>query len=316
MAKAPRAKRSSKSAPEAELEAIINKVIAGASNQSEPVQTDAMATAPAPKAPRRKSSKAAKTEAAKALAPADDVSPVLPAAELELRKQPPRETATSSLVLPAAELLTAAPTMVSGRLAPKSPISNENQATPRQNHAVKAPLLGSRRLERVSAFFATVLVAATCGAVAGSLATVEIGRALGPDTHAAVSINRELMQRVGRLQGELVTLKADFNQLARHSGATDTPRLTTMVSDNVEASPAVETTGSVGSENALPSDAPVVEGWVLRNVRDGSALVEGRPGLIEVMPGDSLPGGGRIETIKHEGGRWVVVTTSGLIVSR
>jgi hypothetical protein len=316
MAKAPRAKRSSKSAPEAELEAIINKVIAGASNQAESVQTDAMATASAPKAPRRKSGKAAKTETVKLSAPADDLSPVLPAAELELRKPPSRETATPSLPLPTAELLTAAPKAVSSPVAPKPPMSNEYQVASPPNHAVKAPLLGSRRLERVSAFFATVLVAATCGAVAGSLATVEIGRSLAPDTHAALSVNRELMQRVGRLQGELVTLKADFDQLARHSGAADTSHLTTMVSDNVDASAAVETTGSVGSEDALPSDVPVVEGWVLRNVRDGSALVEGRPGLIEVMPGDSLPGGGRIETIKHQGGRWVVVTTSGLIIAR
>jgi hypothetical protein len=313
MAKAPRAKRSSKIAPEAELEAIINKVIADASNQAESVQTDAMANLPAPKAPRRKSSKATKAEAAKAFAPAEDLSPALPAAELEVRRQPSRETATTSLALPTAELLTAAPKTVRASEASKSPISNEDRAT---SHPTQTPLLGSRRLERVSAFFATVLVAATCGAVAGSLATIEIGRSLAPDTHAAVSINRELMQRVGRLQGELVTLKADFDQLARHSVVTDAARLTTMVSDNVEASPALETTGSIGSADTLPSDVPVVEAWVLRNVRDGSALVEGRPGLIEVMPGDSLPDGGRIETIKQEGGRWVVVTTSGLIIAR
>jgi hypothetical protein len=38
--------------------------------------------------------------------------------------------------------------------------------------------------------------------------------------------------------------------------------------------------------------------------------------LIQVMPGDSLPGVGRVESIKRQDGRWVVVTSKGLIVTR
>jgi hypothetical protein len=67
---------------------------------------------------------------------------------------------------------------------------------------------------------------------------------------------------------------------------------------------------------APPPTSSAVEGWVLRSVYGGSALVEGRPGLIRVMPGDSLPGVGRVETITRKDGRWVVVTERGLIVAR
>jgi hypothetical protein len=74
-------------------------------------------------------------------------------------------------------------------------------------------------------------------------------------------------------------------------------------------------TGAVGPlAEAKPAPA-IVEGWVLRKARDGAALIEGRYGTIEIEPGDYLPGIGRVEEIKREGGRWVVVTPKGLIVS-
>jgi hypothetical protein len=61
---------------------------------------------------------------------------------------------------------------------------------------------------------------------------------------------------------------------------------------------------------------PTVEGWVLRDVSHGSALIEGRIGLYEVFAGDSVPGLGRVEVIRKQDGRWVVVTPKGLIVAR
>ena len=61
---------------------------------------------------------------------------------------------------------------------------------------------------------------------------------------------------------------------------------------------------------------PTVEGWVLRDVANGSALIEGRQGMFEVYAGDPVPGLGRIDAIRKQDGRWVVVTTKGLIVAR
>ena len=61
---------------------------------------------------------------------------------------------------------------------------------------------------------------------------------------------------------------------------------------------------------------PTVEGWVLRDVDNGSALIEGRQGVFEVYPGDPVPGLGRVDAIRKQDGRWVVVTSKGLIVAR
>jgi hypothetical protein len=61
---------------------------------------------------------------------------------------------------------------------------------------------------------------------------------------------------------------------------------------------------------------PTVEGWVLRGVANGVALIEGRRGIFEVYAGDPVPGAGRVDAIRRQDGRWVVVTTKGLIVAR
>jgi hypothetical protein len=61
---------------------------------------------------------------------------------------------------------------------------------------------------------------------------------------------------------------------------------------------------------------PAVEGWVLRDVGNGGALIESRRGLFEVYAGDAVPGLGRVDAIRRQDGRWVVVTTKGLIVAR
>jgi hypothetical protein len=89
-----------------------------------------------------------------------------------------------------------------------------------------------------------------------------------------------------------------------------------------------ETTATIQTANAAPGPVPVpapkpevarlptVEGWVLRDVANGSALIEGRQGIFEVYAGDPIPGLGRIDAIRKQDGRWVVVTSRGLIVGR
>ena len=64
------------------------------------------------------------------------------------------------------------------------------------------------------------------------------------------------------------------------------------------------------------SRLPTVEGWVLRDVLNGSALIENRRGVYEVYTGDPVPGLGRVDAIRKQDGRWVVVTSKGLIVAR
>ncbi len=81
--------------------------------------------------------------------------------------------------------------------------------------------------------------------------------------------------------------------------------------------PVPAVTEAVARESAPPAKsikAEPVEGWVLREVYDGAALVEGRNGrLYEVAPGGAIPGVGRVEAIERRGKAWVVQTDKGVI---
>ena len=63
---------------------------------------------------------------------------------------------------------------------------------------------------------------------------------------------------------------------------------------------------------AAPPKQPI-PGYVLRDVYQGTALVQGRGGYREVRVGEPIPGAGRVESIERRGRRWVVVTSLGLI---
>ena len=57
----------------------------------------------------------------------------------------------------------------------------------------------------------------------------------------------------------------------------------------------------------------LITGWVVRDVYDGIALVEGPRGPLEVIPGVSIPGAGTVKSIERRGAGWIVVTTRGLV---
>jgi hypothetical protein len=99
------------------------------------------------------------------------------------------------------------------------------------------------------------------------------------------------------------------------------PAVTTVSKDVTGslAPPAVAATPPQAPGTTAKADVgrlPTVEGWVLRDVGRGSALIESRRGLFEVYAGDPVPGLGRVDAIRKQDGRWVVVTSKGLIVSR
>ncbi|MCJ2057046.1 hypothetical protein MKL09_10820 [Methylobacterium sp. J-048] len=65
---------------------------------------------------------------------------------------------------------------------------------------------------------------------------------------------------------------------------------------------------------AAPEKPPVIEGWAVRDVYDGAAILENRRRrIVEVGPGDTLPGVGRVDSVERRGREWVVVTRQGLI---
>jgi hypothetical protein len=208
-------------------------------------------------------------------------------------------------------------------------------------------MFGKRRLSALAAVVALAMVA---GALGGALATAGFAHLVGDDATSAG--NRALEASVARIDADILALKASVEQtskigtiqfnktsdrldkvekaqaepaakLAKLSDAVDRLRAAPpVVPAAVAAAPvaAKEVTGSISPPASAPkaevARLPTVEGWVLRDVADGAALIEGRRGMFEVYAGDPVPGLGRVDAIRRQDGRWVVVTSKGLIVAR
>ena len=134
----------------------------------------------------------------------------------------------------------------------------------------------------------------------------------------------ELAGKLAKLSDELSKLRAAAAPVAAAApaqAAAAAPATTTVPKDvtgSVAPPAAAATPPAAPATAAKPEVArlPTVEGWVLRDVGYGGALVEGRRGVFEIYAGDSIPGVGRVDAIRKQDGRWVVVTSKGLIVSR
>lgn len=207
----------------------------------------------------------------------------------------------------------------------------------REEPAAAAPQAAGRRLSMV----AIVAIAAAVGAIGGSLATVGAGHYLKNDQTASVAAlsaaeqARSVESAIAKINADIAALKTsstaqsakiveriDRVEKAQAEPAAKLAKLSEAVEKLKAPAPvqaanaAPETTGSIKPAAAQPSRLPVVEGWTLREVSDGIATVIGRQGIFDVIPGDPLPGIGRVDAIRRQDGRWVVVTSRGLIVSR
>jgi len=210
-----------------------------------------------------------------------------------------------------------------------------------------ADKLRDLRLPKISPLAATVMLAASIGAVAGSLGTFAVSVALAPSQAQQMAETRALRDTITRLSADLsgvragaeAAMKASNGQLARMAERLDRtekqqrvaiaapvppatiPAVQSPVAANTSAA-SNEVTGSIPSPRPAPlgfnkdNSRPVISGWVLQNVYDGTAYIQSREGPMEVMVGDLLPDGGRVEAIRRMSGRWVVVTTNGLVVMR
>jgi hypothetical protein len=64
----------------------------------------------------------------------------------------------------------------------------------------------------------------------------------------------------------------------------------------------------------VPETRPAtIEGWTLRDVTNGTAVLEGPNGTWRAARGDTVPGLGRVDSIFKWGNRLMVATSKGLI---
>jgi hypothetical protein len=217
-------------------------------------------------------------------------------------------------------------------------LSNFRRACASAGAAVMNALAARPRLSRASVLAASIAVSAALGSMVGAWAAVAFVKP--PAEPVPTLVANADKNAVAKLSADIAALKASIDSMAKNSAA-QYARINERVerSEKAQGEPAakiarladaVEKLERKGAAPASASASPeitgsivpkqqdkpsVVAGWVLREVFDGAAMVESRYGLYEVVPGANLPGLGRVETIRRQDGRWVVVTPKGLIVS-
>jgi hypothetical protein len=194
------------------------------------------------------------------------------------------------------------------------------------------------RVSRFTLLAATLALAAALGGLIGALAAYGLARPAPAPAAVAGRTDLEelqaLKENVVQARVELAALRVNIESATRSANAQFTrlgerierierlqgepatklnKAIETLDRLSRDATQSKEVTGSVASAAAAPGKPGTVDGWVLRDVHRGTALIEGRMGLIEVDQGDVVPGLGRVDAIRKQDGRWVVVTSKGLI---
>jgi hypothetical protein len=176
-------------------------------------------------------------------------------------------------------------------------------------------------------------------AAAGVLGATSVARLAGePAPTPAQDPTAPLQTTLAQLRSDIAALKTSVDATSRTAGTQysklverlDRAERAQTVATKTDAALSKETTGSITpppSAAAAPlSPVPVpssgiapgvtVPGWAVRDVYRGVAMLQSRMGgMVEVEPGDVLPGLGRIESIRRQDGRWVVTTSKGMITS-
>jgi hypothetical protein len=271
------------------------------------------------------------------------VSPTLeapPEIKVEAKVQPEK-------IEPKIEPKNEAPTLPPAQIMPPRFI----MATHRSEPKTAKPAAAKPRSARFALLAACVAIAASFGAIGGSLGVAKFGPMIAPPQPEIVSVAKEhvadeikgLKDTVAQLRAHTKSLNDNLAAFKNSITAANTAQNTQIgklaeTLDRVEkgqaeqrklaAQPAPETTGSIANQKqaaVVPMvlgeppttlKPPVLQDFVVRRVYDGAALIEGRNGIIEVEVGASAPGLGRIEAIKRQDGRWVVVTARGLVMGR
>lgn len=136
---------------------------------------------------------------------------------------------------------------------------------------------------------------------AQTAAIVEIGARLERARSDEARQREELSERIARIERQL----SDGQPTGTHAAVR--PPNSTII-------PRVAVAPAPSGADPLASRRPAAGlGYVVREVYNGVALIEGRNGYLEVYPGAMVPGAGRVQQITRRSGQWVVVTTGGVI---
>lgn len=235
-----------------------------------------------------------------------------------------------------AEAISNLPTVYSPSISPaesETIVEDKPTAAPAPDAVTNVTSLTPRfklspRQKRQTLFAASVMLAASCGAVFGAL----IGGAAQqkPTEVVHLSDSQATQQAVANLTKELAALKSNVDAAGKTMHA-QFAKIGDKLAER-SARDTADVTGSIAAPSiaaplpmpkpsqhlaALENQArPVVADWSIRTVQDGFVFVQGHGEIYQVAIGAPLPGLGPVEQVKRQDGRWIVVTPKGVITQR
>jgi hypothetical protein len=159
--------------------------------------------------------------------------------------------------------------------------------------------------------------------VRSELAALRTGVEAGTrNTNSQFGKITERFDRVERAQAErsakLAKATEALEKLERRGDAPAKEITGSIPAQPVASAPAAALAAPAAAAHAPAPTAQLqpVPGWSVREVYRGIALLQSaRTGMMEVEAGETVPYLGRIESIRRQDGRWVVVTSKGVITS-
>ncbi len=257
-------------------------------------------------------------------------SPEMDLSPIAMEQAQPHTASAAKPDLTSIEAPRIAPDMGEVNASAEGSLEMPADADPAPEPAVQSP---SPRVNRFTLLAACLALAAALGGMIGALAAFTITRpqavaVLGEGKLTPEEI-QALKENVVQARVELAALKASLDagnrgaatqltkiaerveRIERNAGE-PTAKLT-KAAETLERLARSELTGSIVPPQQVGGGPGKVDPWVLRDVRHGVALLEGRAGMIEVEQGDLVPGLGRVDAIRKQDGRWIVVTSKGVI---
>jgi hypothetical protein len=171
----------------------------------------------------------------------------------------------------------------------------------------------------------SVAFAAAFGSFIGSVSGSGLVRFLDPAAPMpSVQTTTADASRQTKLElAELTTIKTNLDNTSRSTSA-QLAKLSDRLDRLDQRSASSETTGSITTASAAPATPPaapkindrILQDWIVQDVQSGRALLQNRyGGMFDVGEGSTLPGVGRVDSIKRQDGQWLVLTERGTITS-
>jgi hypothetical protein len=135
-----------------------------------------------------------------------------------------------------------------------------------------------------------------------------------PASAAAVT-SPEVVQQLDAMTNDVADMRNRVEQFAaKQEQAGQNIETLQAVEQDIKqkmSSPAPQTQPKL---SPVPETRPTtIPGWMLREVVNGTAVLQGPNGVWRVTRGDTVPGVGRVDSIVLWGNRWIVATSRGLI---